>query len=187
MSISIWWIYTYGIYKMWPEWENSRKKEIHWTGCCCQIWCVVLTSWVSVSRLTSTAGKVSQVSEGLFSTRFEARLRNKLGGTNLQTHTHTQMLLLGCSEKKLQNVDESIMTRCDTTTTTMGAFLVIDTRVFNGPRGRSLGRSFACIAHSAHLFCSAPLCYACFAHLFRSWAHSLHSLTVEILVYVFTL
>ena len=59
---------------------------------------------------------------------------------------------------------------------TKGAFLVRDNRVFNGPLGRSLC-SFACTALSAHLLCSAPLRYTCFAHSLHSCARSLTLLT----------
>ena len=55
---------------------------------------------------------------------------------------------------------------------TVGAFLVTDYRVFNGPLRRSL-HLFARPAHSAHSFCSAWLSYvtlACFVYpLVRQW------------------
>ena len=59
------------------------------------------------------------------------------------------------------------------------AFLVRDNRILNRPLSRSL-RLFAHTAHSAHLFCSAPLRYACSARSARSLhsrARSLTSLT----------
>ena len=64
---------------------------------------------------------------------------------------------------------------------TLGAFLVRDNRVLNGPLGRSL-RSFARTAYSpysAHSLRSAPLCSTAlrFARSLRSQARSLTSLT----------
>ena len=83
---------------------------------------------------------------------------------------------------------------------TLGAFLVTDNRVFNGPLGRSLAlltpltRSAALhFAMLALLARSAALHFATLALLARSvhgLAHSLRSLprgTVEILEYVFML
>ena len=71
---------------------------------------------------------------------------------------------------------------------TLGAFIVTDNHVLNGPLGRLL-RSFACTAHSPHLLFSAPLCYARFARLLHLRARSLTLLTplwgVEIQKYVF--
>ena len=69
----------------------------------------------------------------------------------------------------------------------VGAFIVTDNRVFNGPLGRSL-RSFARTTHSAHSLRSTPL--ALLARSIHGLAHSLRSLprgTVEIHEYVFML
>ena len=54
--------------------------------------------------------------------------------------------------------------KCRVHSSSKGAVLVTDNRVFNGPLGRSL-RSFARTAHSAHSLRSAPLRYARFATL----------------------
>ena len=72
----------------------------------------------------------------------------------------------------------------------MGAFLVKDNRVFNGPLGRSLVRSLTLLTPLTR---SAALRFTMLASLARSihgLAHSLRSIphgTVQILEYVFTL
>ena len=71
----------------------------------------------------------------------------------------------------------------------MGAFLVRNNRVLNGPLGCSL-RSFARTAHSAKSLRSALFRYAHFTCSIHGLAHSLCSLprgTSEIFVYVLTL
>ena len=79
--------------------------------------------------------------------------------------------------------------KCRVHSSSKGAVLVTDNRVFNKPLGRSL-RSFARTTHSANSLRSAPLRYARFARSVHGLAHSLRSLPhgmVEIHKYVFTL